>query len=95
MHFYLGKDFMMQKAGVTTWSTARQLSKLGDVLVHSHGPLFQILDLILLLLDNPLGNMMCMESSSKLWPVDALGLLVVFHIGIRPIGYRTIKLVRS
>jgi hypothetical protein len=49
-----------------TWSIARQLSELGDILVHSHGPLFQILELIFRQLDNPLGNMMCMESSSKL-----------------------------
>jgi hypothetical protein len=49
-----------------TWSIARQLSELGDLLVNSHGPLFQILELLLPQLDNPLGNMMCMESSSKL-----------------------------
>jgi hypothetical protein len=38
------------------WSITRQLSELGDILIHSHGPLFQILKL--LQHDNPLGNMM-------------------------------------
>jgi hypothetical protein len=40
------------------WGVARQLSELGNVLIHRHGPLFQILKL-LLYLDNSLGNMMC------------------------------------
>jgi hypothetical protein len=52
----------------------RQLSELSDVLVHKHGPLFRILKL--LQLDNSLGNMMCMKSNSKLWPVDALRFLI-------------------
>jgi hypothetical protein len=30
------------------WGIARQLSELGDILVHRHGPLFQILKLLLL-----------------------------------------------
>jgi hypothetical protein len=30
------------------WGVARQLSELGDVLIHRHGPLFQILKLLLL-----------------------------------------------
>jgi hypothetical protein len=38
------------------WSIARQLSELGDVLIHSHGPLFQILELLLLQLENPWGT---------------------------------------
>ncbi len=73
----------------------RQLSELGDLLIHRHGPQFQILKLFLLQLDHSLGNMMCTESSSKFWPVDALGLLVGFHISIPPIGCRTIELVRG
>jgi hypothetical protein len=44
----------------------RQFSELGDVLIHRHGPLFQILKLLILQLDNSLGNMMFMKSSSKL-----------------------------
>jgi hypothetical protein len=52
----------------------RQLSELSDVLVHKHGPLFPILKL--LQLDNSLGNMMCMKSNSKLWPIDALRFLI-------------------
>jgi hypothetical protein len=40
-------------------SIARQLSEVGDILVHRHGPLFKILDLFLLRLDHSLGNMMC------------------------------------
>jgi hypothetical protein len=52
----------------------RQLSELSDVLIHKHGPLFRILKL--LQLDNSLGNMMCMKSNSKLWPVDALRFLI-------------------
>jgi hypothetical protein len=57
------------------------LSELGDVLIHKHGPLFQILKL-LLQLDNSLGNMMCAESSSELQPVDALGFLMGFQVCI-------------
>jgi hypothetical protein len=30
------------------WGVARQLSELGDVLIHRHGPLFLILKLLLL-----------------------------------------------
>jgi hypothetical protein len=55
---------------------ARQLSELGDVLIHRHGPLLQILELFLLQLDNSLGNMMCTKSSTELRPVDALGFLM-------------------
>jgi hypothetical protein len=40
-------------------SIARQLSELGDILAQRHGPLFQIMKLLLLQLDNSLGNMMC------------------------------------
>jgi hypothetical protein len=76
------------------WSIARQLSELGDILDHRHGPMFQILQL-LLQLDDPLGNMMCTESSSKFQPVDALGFLMGFHVSIPPVGCRTRKLVRG
>jgi hypothetical protein len=61
---------------------AGQLGELSDVLIHRHGPLFQILKLFLLQLDHSLGNMMCTETSPKFRPVDALGLLVCFHISI-------------
>jgi hypothetical protein len=77
------------------WSIARQLSEPGDVLIHSHGPLFQILELLLLQLETPLGNMMFMKSSSKLRLVDALGILMGFHVSIPPVGWRTKKLVRG
>jgi hypothetical protein len=73
----------------------RQLSELGDVLVHKHGLMFQILKLFLLQLDNFLGNMMCTESISKLQLVDALGFLMGFHVSIPPVGCRTRKLVRG
>jgi hypothetical protein len=73
---------------------ARHLSELGDILVHRYGPLFQILKL-LLQLDHSLGNMMCMESSSILWSVDALRFLMGFHVSTPPIGCRTRKLVRG
>jgi hypothetical protein len=46
-------------------SISRQLSELGDILVHRHGLLFQILKLLLLQLDHSLGNMICTESSSE------------------------------
>jgi hypothetical protein len=72
---------------------ARQLSELGDVLVHRHGPLFQILKL--LQLDNSFGNMMFTESSSELRPVDALGFLMGFHVSIPLVSCRTRKLVRG
>jgi hypothetical protein len=76
-------------------SIARQLSKLGDVLIHRHGPLFQILKLLLLQLNNSLGNMMCIEKSSEFWLVDALRFLMGFHISIPPVGCRTRKFVRG
>jgi hypothetical protein len=74
---------------------AGQLSELSDVLVHRHGPLFQILKLFLLQLEHSLGNMMCMKSSSKFWPVDALGILMGFHTSIPLVDCRTRELVRS
>jgi hypothetical protein len=73
------------------WSIARQLSESGDILIHRHGPLLQILEYLLLQLDNPLGNMMCTESSSEFWLVDALRFLMGFHISIPPVGCRTRK----
>jgi hypothetical protein len=39
--------------------------------------------------------MMCMESGSKLWSVDALRFLMGFHVSIPPVGCRTRKLVRG
>jgi hypothetical protein len=77
------------------WSIARQLSELGDVLVHRHGPLFQILELLLLQLDNLLENMVCTESSSKFWLVDALEFLMGLHVSIPPVDCKTRKLVRG
>jgi hypothetical protein len=74
---------------------ARQLSELGDILIHRHGPLFQILKLFLLQLDNTLGNLMCTKSSSEFWPADTLGFLMCFHISIPLVVYRTKKLVRG
>jgi hypothetical protein len=68
--------------------------QLGDILVHRHGPLFQILKL-LLQLDNSLGNMRCAESSSEFRPIDALGFLMGFHVSIPLVGCRTRKLVRG
>jgi hypothetical protein len=53
------------------------------------------LKLFLLHLDHSLGNMMCIENTSKFLPVDALGLLVVFHISIPSVGCRTRELVRG
>jgi hypothetical protein len=58
---------------------AGQLGELSNVLVHSHGLMFQILKLFLLQLDHALGNMMCMESNPEFRPVVALGLLGGFH----------------
>jgi hypothetical protein len=74
---------------------SRQLSELGEILIHRHGPLFQILKLLLLQLDNYFENMMCMESSSEFRPVDAFGFLMGFHVSIPPVGCRTRKLVRG
>jgi hypothetical protein len=74
---------------------ARQLSELGDVHVHRHGPLIQILKLFHLQLDNSLGNMMCTESSSEFGPGDALGFLMAFHVSIPPVSCKTRKLVRG
>jgi hypothetical protein len=77
------------------WGIERQLSELGDVFIHRHGPLFQILKLLLLSLDNTLGNMMCTENDIELWSVDALRFLMGFHISIPPVSCRTRKLVRG
>jgi hypothetical protein len=74
---------------------AGQLGEHSDVLIHRHGPLFQILKLFLLQLDHSLGNMMCTESSHEFWLVDALGLLMGFHISIPSVGCRTRELVRG
>jgi hypothetical protein len=71
-------------------SIVRQLSELGDVLIHRHGPLFKILKL-LIQLDNSLGNMMCMESNSKFHPVVDLGFLMGFYISIPLVSCRTRK----
>jgi hypothetical protein len=85
MFLLISVDFMRD--------VARQLSELGDVLVHKQGPLFQILKPFLLQLDHSLGNMMRMKSGFELWPVDALGFLMGFHVTIQPVGCRTRKLV--
>jgi hypothetical protein len=77
------------------WGVVRQLSELGDVLIRRHAPLFQILKLLLLYLDNSLGNMMWTESSSQLWPIDALRFLIGFHVSIPLVSYRTEQLVRG
>jgi hypothetical protein len=74
---------------------AGQLGELSDVLIHRHGPLFQILKLFLLQLNHSLGNMMCTESSPEFWPVDGLGLIMGFHISIPPLDCRTRELVRG
>jgi hypothetical protein len=71
----------------------RQLSELGDILIHRYGPLFQILKL--LQLDDSLGNMMCTKSRSEFRPVDALGFIMGFHISIPPVSCRTKKFVRG
>jgi hypothetical protein len=63
-------------------SIARQLGKLGDILIHQHVTLLQILELFLLHLDHSLENMVSTESCSKLRPVDAFRFLMSFHIGI-------------
>jgi hypothetical protein len=70
------------------------LSELGDIPVHKHGPLFQILKL-LLQLDDSLGNIMCTKSNSEFPLVDALESLMGFHISIPPVGCRTRELVRG
>jgi hypothetical protein len=76
-------------------SIARQLSEFGDILIHRHGPLFQIDELLLFQLDHSLGNMMCMESNSKLCLAYALGFLMGFHVRIPPVSYRFRELVRD
>jgi hypothetical protein len=39
--------------------------------------------------------MMCMESSSEFRPVDALGLIMGFHVSIPPVGCRTKESMRG
>jgi hypothetical protein len=72
----------------------RQLSELGDILVHRYRPLFQILKL-LLPLDNSLGNMMFTKNSFEFWPVHALRLLMGFNVSIPPVSCGTRELVTS
>jgi hypothetical protein len=74
-------------------SIARQLTKLGDILIHIHESLFQILGL-LLQLDNSLGNIMCTKRTSEFRLIDALGFLIGFHISIPQVSCRTRELVR-
>jgi hypothetical protein len=98
LHSYLHKFFYSCKMWVLRdlmRGIAGQLGELSSVLVHRHGPLFQILKLFLLQLDHSLGNTMCIEISPEFRPVDALGLLMGFHIGIPPIGCRTREMVRG
>jgi hypothetical protein len=76
-------------------SIAIQLSELGDILIHRYGSLSQILKLLPLPLDQSLGNMMCMESSSEFQLVDTLGFHMGFHVSIPLVGYRTRNLVRG
>jgi hypothetical protein len=40
-------------------------------------------------------NMMCMENSLELRSVDVLRILMSFHEGIPPVGYRSRKLMRG
>jgi hypothetical protein len=72
------------------WGVVRQLSEFGDVLIQTHGPLFQILKLLLLQLDNSLGNITCTKSSFELRPLDALGFLIGFHVSIPPMTPRVL-----
>jgi hypothetical protein len=58
---------------------ARQLSKLGDVLIHKQGPLFQILKLLLLYIDNSLGNIMMRTSILWLQSFLPLRYLALTH----------------
>jgi hypothetical protein len=71
------------------------LGELGDVLIHRHGPLCQILKPLLLPLDNSLGYLMCTKSSSDLRQVDAFRILMDFHVSIPAVGGMTRKLVRG
>jgi hypothetical protein len=90
------ETFLLLNIGVDLMrGIAGQLSELSDVLIHRHGLLFQILKLFLIQFDHSLGNMMCTESNSEFWLVDALGLLVGFHVSIPPVGGRTRELVRG
>jgi hypothetical protein len=74
---------------------ARPLSELGDILVHRHGPLFQIFELLLLHIHHSLGYMVCTKSISKLWPVDTLEFLMGFHVSIPPVDCWSRELVRG
>jgi hypothetical protein len=71
-------------------SIVRQLGELGDIHIHRHRSLLQILELLLLQLDHTFRNIVSMESSSKLRLVDALRFFMSFHVGIPPISCRSI-----
>jgi hypothetical protein len=73
----------------------RKLSELGDIHIHRQGPQHHILKLLILQLDDSVGNMMCTKSSSKFQLVDALGFLMGFHISITQVSCRTRELVRG
>jgi hypothetical protein len=70
-------------------SIAKHLGKLGDILIHRHGSLLQILEFLLLKLDQTLGNMVRTESGSKLRPVDTLRFLMSFYVSTPLISCRS------
>jgi hypothetical protein len=76
-------------------SIAGKLCETSDILAHHHGPLLQILELLLLELDNTLGYVMRSERHLGLIPVDGVGFFISFYIGIPPIRCEDYKLVRS
>jgi hypothetical protein len=77
------------------WSVAGKLRETGDVLVHHHGSLLQILELLLLELDNTLRYVMRSESHLELILVDGVRFFMSFYICIPPIRYWSCQLMRS
>jgi hypothetical protein len=70
-------------------SIARQLGEASNVLIHRHGSLLQIMELLLLELHHTFRNMVSAKSCSKLRPVDALRFLMCFYIGFPSVGCRS------
>jgi hypothetical protein len=66
---------------------------MSDILIHHHGSLLQILELLFLELDYPFGYVMRSESHLKLIPVDVVEFFMGFYICIPPISYGAHKLV--
>jgi hypothetical protein len=74
-------------------SISGKLREMGDILIHCHGSLLQILELLLPELDNALRYMIKEEIHLELIPVDGVRFFMSFYICISPISCRSYQLM--